>query len=93
MTKRRAEHLTGYDIRRLSAGEHPVTVGAFNGEDLVAKARNLTERLSVEGFGGASIPSALLCRAEAVRRPVLALRNAEAASDSSSALPVARGDA
>ena len=47
MTKRRAEQLTGYEIRRLSAGEHPVTVGAFNGEDLVAVARNLTERLAL----------------------------------------------
>ena len=47
MTKRRAEQLTGYEIRRLSASQHPVIVGAFNGEDLVATARNLTERLAL----------------------------------------------
>ena len=47
MTKRRAEQLTGYEIRRLSSGAHPVTVGAFNGDDLVATAKDLTEQLAL----------------------------------------------
>ena len=47
MTKQRAEHLTGYEIRRLSTAVSPVTVGAFHGEDLVATAKSLTERLAL----------------------------------------------
>ncbi|MFN0169669.1 MAG: HNH endonuclease [Bryobacteraceae bacterium] len=47
MTRRRAEHLTGCEIKQLSAGAHPVTMGAFKADDLVATAKNLTERLAL----------------------------------------------
>jgi hypothetical protein len=47
MTKLRAERLTGYEIRRLSEGERAVTVGAFEAGELVASAKNLTERLAL----------------------------------------------
>ena len=47
MTRRRAEQLTGYEIRQLSNTVTPVTVGAFRGEDLVATAKSLTERLAL----------------------------------------------
>ena len=38
MTKRRAERLTGYEIRELTPERGLVTVGAFEGDKLVMKA-------------------------------------------------------
>ena len=38
MTKRRAERLTGYEVRELPAERGLYTVGAFEGEQLVVKA-------------------------------------------------------
>ena len=38
MTKKRAERLTGYEIRELAAERGLVVVGAFEGNKLVAKA-------------------------------------------------------
>ena len=38
MTIKRAEHLTGYEVCKLDADSHLVTFGAFNGDELVAKA-------------------------------------------------------
>lgn len=38
MTKRRAERLTGYEIRELPPERGLLTVGAFEGEKLIVKA-------------------------------------------------------
>lgn len=38
MTIKRAEHLTGYEVRKLDADSQLVTFGAFKGDELVAKA-------------------------------------------------------
>jgi hypothetical protein len=38
MTKKRAERLTGYEIRELPAEPDLVAVGAFEGDKLIAKA-------------------------------------------------------
>jgi hypothetical protein len=47
ITKRRAEKLTGYEIRQLSAGGIPVAAGAFRAGELVASAKNIAERLAM----------------------------------------------
>jgi hypothetical protein len=38
MTKRRAERLTGYEIRELPPERGMCTVGAFEGDQLIVKA-------------------------------------------------------
>jgi HNH endonuclease len=40
VTKRRAEALTGYEIRRLPDGENTFCYGAFSGEELMAEAQH-----------------------------------------------------
>jgi HNH endonuclease len=43
LTIKRAERLTGYEIRELSAGPQQVTLGAFDDEELVVKASGRVE--------------------------------------------------
>ena len=47
MTRKRAERLTGYDIRTLPNEHGLVTFGAFEGEDLVAKASGHAEWIAL----------------------------------------------
>jgi hypothetical protein len=47
MTKRRAERLTGYEVRELPAERGLYTVGAFEGEKLVVKAVGRAEFLAL----------------------------------------------
>ena len=48
MTKRRAELLTGYEIRELPRERGLVAVGAFEGEKLVAKATGRADFVALE---------------------------------------------
>ena len=48
MTKKRAERLTGYEVRELRAERGMVTVGAFDGNRLVIKARGEIEWIALE---------------------------------------------
>jgi HNH endonuclease len=48
MTRKRAEGLIGYEIRPLPNERGLVTLGAFEGEDLVAKASGRAEFLALK---------------------------------------------
>ena len=50
MTKKRAERLTGYEIRRLPEREHDgrVSYGAFDGEELIVETAHLIEELALQ---------------------------------------------
>jgi hypothetical protein len=50
MTKRRAERLTGYDVRDLPPERGLCTVGAFEGERLVAKAVGRAEFMALRAL-------------------------------------------
>ena len=43
MTIKRAERLTGYEIRKLSLGANEVTLEAFDGDNLIVKASGRVE--------------------------------------------------
>ena len=49
MTKKRAERLTGYEVRRLQDQDRNgrVTYGAFRGDELIAEAAHLTDELAL----------------------------------------------
>jgi HNH endonuclease len=47
MTRKRAERLTGYEIRELPSERCLVTLGAFDGENLIAKASGRVEWLAL----------------------------------------------
>ena len=47
MTKRRAEVLTGYEIRRISTRTSAFCYGAFCGEELLAEAEHRKERIAL----------------------------------------------
>ena len=47
MTRKRAERLTGYEIRELEGERGLMTVGAFDGENLVTKASGRVEWLAL----------------------------------------------
>ena len=49
MTRKRAERLTGYEIRELPSERGLVTLGAFEGGKLVAKASGRVEWLALRG--------------------------------------------
>lgn len=49
MTTRRAERLTGYEIRRLAdTASGRIAYGAFRGDELVAEADHLTDDLALK---------------------------------------------
>ena len=48
MTRKRAELLTGYEVGTLAGGVRRVRVGAFTGEELIAEASHVTERLALK---------------------------------------------
>ena len=48
MTKRRAERLTGYEVRELPRERGLYTVGAFEGEKLVVKAVGRADFLALD---------------------------------------------
>ena len=48
MTRRKAERLTGYEIRSVGANDGKVTYGAFRGEELVIVAEHNTEDLVLD---------------------------------------------
>lgn len=51
MTKKRAERLTGYEIRELSSGaDDAVSFGAFNHGDLVATGKGQVEWLALQNL-------------------------------------------
>ena len=52
MTRKRAERLTGYEIRELPSERGLVTIGAFDGENLVAKASGRAEWLALRAVVG-----------------------------------------
>jgi len=47
VTKRRAEALTGYEIRRMSHGSSAFCYGAYSGEKLMAEAQHRKERIAL----------------------------------------------
>ena len=47
MTKRRAEVLTGYEIRRISHDSGAFCYGAYSGEELMAEAQHAKERTAL----------------------------------------------
>src|ERR1700730_12089126 len=47
MTTRRAERLTGYEVRRIATNSGKVSYGAFRGEELIAKATHLIDELAL----------------------------------------------
>ena len=47
MTKRRAEALTGYEIRRLSNGDDAFCYGAFSQDELLAEAEHRKEGIAL----------------------------------------------
>lgn len=47
MTIKRAEHMTGYDIRKLADERGLVTFGAFSGAELIAKASGRVEWMAL----------------------------------------------
>ena len=48
MTKRRAERLTGYEIRPVDNTGGRITYGAFSGEQSIAVATHVTEDLALQ---------------------------------------------
>jgi 5-methylcytosine-specific restriction endonuclease McrA len=50
MTRKRAERLTGYEIRELPSERSLVTLGAFDGQNLVAKASGRVEWLALRAI-------------------------------------------
>jgi 5-methylcytosine-specific restriction endonuclease McrA len=50
MTKRRAERLTGYEIRSVGANHGKVAYGAFRGEESVTLTEHVTEDLALEAL-------------------------------------------
>ena len=48
MTRKRAERLTGYEIRLMGTGDSEFSYGAFDGEDLVVESRHADERLALD---------------------------------------------
>jgi len=48
MTKKRAERLTGYEIRQLDRPSGMVTFGAFSGEEMVTEATHRIEELALD---------------------------------------------
>ena len=47
MTRRKAEALTGYEVRRLWSSKDAFRYGAFQGEQLVSEAEHTTERIAL----------------------------------------------
>ncbi len=47
MTRKKAEVLTGYEIRRMPSGRNSIRFGAFEREDLVAEAEHRSERVAL----------------------------------------------
>jgi 5-methylcytosine-specific restriction endonuclease McrA len=50
MTKKRAERLTGYEIRSVGENGGKMTYGAFRGDELVIAAGHVTEDLALEAL-------------------------------------------
>ncbi len=50
MTLKRAEHLTGYEIRALPSNGGRVTLGAFDGAELVVKASGRMEWMALKSL-------------------------------------------
>ena len=50
MTQKRAERLTGYEVRLLSSDGDRVRFGAFDGPTLVAEASGMVEWLALENL-------------------------------------------
>jgi hypothetical protein len=50
VTLKRAKHLTGYEIRALTSARGQVTLGAFDGTDLVAKASGRVEWMALRSL-------------------------------------------
>ena len=48
MTKKKAEVLTGYEVRRIDNGNSQFRFGAFSGEDLIAAAEHRKEGIALE---------------------------------------------
>ena len=48
MTQRRAERLTGYEVRRASIGDGKITYRAFCGQEVVAEGTHLIDTLALE---------------------------------------------
>jgi len=50
MTKKRAERLTGYELRQLHDGDRKgrVAYGAFEGDEMIAEGAHLTDELAFE---------------------------------------------
>ena len=48
MTKKRAERLTGYEVREIRADRGGVTLGAFEGNRLILKTRGIVEWIALE---------------------------------------------
>jgi hypothetical protein len=47
MTKRKAEVLTGYEVRSIESGHRPFCFGAFSGEELIAAAEHSNEGMAL----------------------------------------------
>ncbi len=47
MTRKKAEVLTGYEIRRMPSGRNAIRFGAFEREDLVAEVEHRSERVAL----------------------------------------------
>jgi 5-methylcytosine-specific restriction endonuclease McrA len=50
LTIKRAEHLTGYQIRQLSCQKGQVRFGAFDGEEVVAQASGRVEWIALKAL-------------------------------------------
>jgi hypothetical protein len=50
MTQKRAERLTGYEVRALSGHGDRIRFGAFNGEELIAEASGEVDWLALESL-------------------------------------------
>jgi hypothetical protein len=70
MTKKRAEQLTGYEVRQLHDRDRRgrVAYGAFEGDELIAEGTHLSDDLAFEVFGARGVPDSLTRSAQAQRR-------------------------
>ena len=50
MTTRRAERLTGYEVRRLATENGKVSYGAFAGDEVIAQGTHLIDELALDSL-------------------------------------------
>ena len=93
MTVKRAERLIGYEIRKLPIERGQVTLGAFDGTELVSKASGRVEWLALKALVQRVYASSQPNRVTTIRLALRTLPVAPAAADSSPKVSFARWNA